>query len=250
MQQKTINQLLELNQQFYQTFALPFSSKRMKIQPGIRQLLPDLISQPSILDLGCGNGELALELYRSGFRGRYVGLDFSVNLLEIAKARVEKFPYSIRFYHADLSKEEWFREIQDEDFTAVVAFAVLHHIPSIEYRLRLLQDVRKILMNNKDTLQRGKFYFSVWQFLHSERQRKRIHEWQEVGLSMQEVDENDYLLDWKEGGFGFRYVHHFSEEELNQLAQQCGFVVQTTFYSDGKEGNLALYQIWEVQSMD
>jgi len=246
MQPKTINQLLEINQQFYQTFALPFSSKRMKIQPGIRQLLPQLISHPSILDLGCGNGELALELYRNGFTGRYVGLDFSNNLLEIALARVEESPCSARFFHADITKEDWLSKIQDDDFSAVVAFAVLHHIPGLEYRLRILNIVHEILTKRNDPINKGKFYFSVWQFLNSERQRKRIHDWTEAGLATQDVDENDYLLDWKEGGFGFRYVHHFSEEELCKLAQQSGFVVRKSFYSDGREGNLALYQIWEV----
>lgn len=247
MQSKTINQLLELNQQFYQTFALPFSSKRMQIQPGIRQLLPQLTSHYSMLDLGCGNGELALELYRSGFVGRYVGLDFSVKLLEIARARLVKYPYLVRFCHADLSNEGWYSEIQDEAFSVVVAFAVLHHIPGAENRLRILQAVHDILTQKSNPFTRREFYFSVWQFLNSERQRKRIHDWAEIGLSTQEVDENDYLLDWKEGGFGYRYVHHFSEEELIQLAQQSGFVIQKSFYSDGKEGNLAQYQIWEVK---
>ncbi len=250
MEQKTIKLLLELNQQFYQTFALPFSSTRMKIQPGIRQLIPSLTSHHSILDLGCGNGELALELYRNGFRGKYIGLDFSTKLLEIAQARLKNSPYfayfSPCFYHADITRSDWLKLIKDNNFEVVVAFAVLHHIPGKEYRLRFFQSIHKILARNSTQTQPGKFIFSVWQFLNSERQRKRIHEWEEVGLSSQEVEENDYLLDWKEGGFGLRYAHHFTIEELALFAQQSGFIIRNSFSSDGREGNLALYQIWET----
>jgi hypothetical protein len=32
-----------------------------------------------------------------------------------------------------------------------------------------------------------------------------------VGLSANDVDPGDYLLDWRSGGEGLRYIHHFSE---------------------------------------
>jgi len=40
-------------------------------------------------------------------------------------------------------------------------------------------------------------------------------------------------------------VHHFNEPELADLAESSGFDVLDTFYSDGKEGNLAIYQTWK-----
>jgi redox-sensitive bicupin YhaK (pirin superfamily) len=60
------------------------------------------------------------------------------------------------------------------------------------------------------------------------------------------VDENDYLLDWRRGGEGLRYVHHFDEAELNAMATASGFQVREMFRSDGENGQLGLYQIWEV----
>jgi hypothetical protein len=62
----------------------------------------------------------------------------------------------------------------------------------------------------------------------------------------EEVDEGDYLLDWRAGGSGLRYVHHFSEAELKALAAASGFRVMETFHSDGRDHRLGLYQIWEV----
>jgi SAM-dependent methyltransferase len=124
-------------------------------------------------------------------------------------------------------------------FDFVFAFAVLHHIPGRAQQLRLMQQVGGLLPKD------GRFIQSNWQFLNSLRLRKRIRPWAEVGLAVEEVDEGDYLLDWRRDGGGLRYAHHFSEAELAKLAREAGFGAVESFYSDGFEGNLAIYQIWE-----
>ena len=91
---------------------------------------------------------------------------------------------------------------------------------------------------------------SNWQFLSSEKLKSRIQDWEKAGLSPVQVDEDDYLLDWRAGGPGLRYVHHFSEAELRALAAASGFQVTETFYSDGRNHRLGLYQVWEKKSPD
>jgi hypothetical protein len=61
----------------------------------------------------------------------------------------------------------------------------------------------------------------------------------------EQVDVGDYLLDWRQGGYGLRYVHYFDEVELVELAQLSGYRILESFYSDGKGGRLSLYQTWE-----
>ena len=124
----------------------------------------------------------------------------------------------------------------------ITAFSVLHHIPSEETRLNILRTVRDLLAED------GKFILSNWQFLNSQKLRTRIQDWSKVGLSNVDVDAGDYLLDWRSGGEGLRYVHHFSEEELISLAHASDFLVRDTFYSDGENGTLGLYQIWAIDS--
>ena len=68
--------LIDLNRQFYQTFALQFSATRGRIQPGVRRVLGDLPLHADVLDLGCGNGGLARELARQGYTGAYAGPGF------------------------------------------------------------------------------------------------------------------------------------------------------------------------------
>ncbi len=233
MKAETIQRLREINRQFYQTFGAAFASTRQRIQPGVERLLPRVPLSADWLDLGCGNGELARRLAARGHRGRYLGLDFSRPLLEEA-------PHDrADFIQADLTGD-WLALLPQPDWGVVSAFAVLHHIPDQALRLRLLRQARACLPVG------GWFFHSEWQFLNSPRWRKRIQPWERAGLSAAAVDPDDYLLDWRHGGEGLRYVHHFSESELASLAALSGFRVLETFYSDGKEGNLALYQVWEA----
>jgi hypothetical protein len=87
---------------------------------------------------------------------------------------------------------------------------------------------------------------SVWDFLASPRLADRVVPWDTVGISEKDVDGGDYLVDWREGGSGVRYVHHFTQAELNQLAKDGGFRVIDDYRSDGENSQLGLYQIWEV----
>jgi SAM-dependent methyltransferase len=228
--------LIDLNCQFYQTFALQFSATRGRLQPGVQRVLGGLSLHLDVLDLGCGNGELARELARQGFTGTYLGLDFSAGLLAVAR---QGLPENFEFLQADLSSPGWDEALQPRMFACVLAFAVLHHLPGQALRRSLLASARARLPGG------GRLIHSEWQFLHSPRLRARLQPWEAIGLAANQVDEGDYLLDWRAGGSGLRYAHHFSEAELAGLAEESGFRVLETFYSDGLGGRLGLYQVWE-----
>lgn len=239
MNEATAARLIEINREFYTRLAEPFSATRQRIQPGVRRALERLKSDESILDLGCGNGELARELGRRGHRGAYLGVDFSPPLLRDAESQPEGF--STRFMAVDLTRlVENLEELSAiGDWSVVTAFAVLHHIPSYDLRLNILRVVRQLLTGD------GIFIHSNWQFLNSEKLKSRIQDWSKVGIAQAALDPGDYLLDWRSGGHGLRYVHHFDEQELDKLARDSGFGVVDTFYSDGETGNLGLYHIWK-----
>jgi 2-polyprenyl-3-methyl-5-hydroxy-6-metoxy-1,4-benzoquinol methylase len=243
MNSETAQKLISLNRQFYQTFAVQFSADRMRLQPGVRRILEGLSGKANILDLGCGNGELARSLARKGFQGSYVGLDFSLELLAIARAGTagqEAFHY----LPADLSASDWDAPLLSSHFDIVLAFAVLHHIPSIDLRRQVLGKVHPLLIPD------GRFIHSEWQFLNSARLKGRIQPWEAAGLRAEDVDPGDALMDWRHGGFGLRYVHHFSQPELAGLAAEAGFSIIETFHSDGEGGNLGLYEVWRVENGD
>jgi len=244
--------LINLNRQFYQTFAHQFSATRQRIQPGVQRVIENMPNQGKILDLGCGNGEFWLALTRRGFHGIYVGIDFSKEMIEIASRNCHINKESVTtkspdenqafFINVDLSTRHWHGQIPKISFDRIFAFALIHHLPGHDLHLRTLRRVRNLLSPG------GLLVHSEWQFINNPRLRGRILDWKEIGLSKDLVDEGDYLLDWRHGGYGLRYVHLFSEEELSALAQESGFRISQTFHSDGKGGESSLYQIWETNS--
>lgn len=239
MKEEIAVRLIDLNRGFYQSFAGAFSDTRGRLQPGVVNLLDTLTMEERILDLGCGNGELAAELEGRGFRGTYLGVDFSPEMLEIARGKVSSPNYA--FHEVDitqLGKLTALREIPASPFDLVFAFAVLHHIPNEPHRLALTHEIHALLVPQ------GRFELSNWNFMASDRMRARLVPWEEVGLGDADVDEGDYLLDWRREGRGLRYVHHFSDDELGQLAERSGFRVEGTSYSDGEGGRLGFYQTW------
>ena len=202
-------------------------------------MLGMLNGDESILDLGCGNAEFARELEKRNHHGSYLGVDFSLPLLRNAEFQPERL--SARFMEVDLTKLPAVKEqlFVTGNWSVITAFAVLHHVPSYELRLEIMRVVNQLL--KKD----GLFIHSNWQFLNSEKLTGRIQPWEAADLSASDVDSGDYLLDWRSGGKGLRYVHHFEEGELAELAKASQFEVLDTFYSDGETGNLGLYQVWK-----
>ena len=259
VQQTTAARLLDLNREFYAAHARDFSETRLRLQRGVQRIVKGLRGDETILDLGCGNGELARALSRRGHRGSYVGLDFSLALLK--EAQREPFSFPVQFMQADLAHLEsltlshatspaaaapgaalppatdsgW---ADSEHWSLITAFAVLHHIPSRSLRHALLERVHDWLEPD------GSFIHSNWQFMDSPRFRARLQPWGTLGLTNAEVDTGDCLLDWRRGEKGLRYAHQFSEPELGELAAAGGFRIKETFYSDGADRRSGLYQVW------
>jgi SAM-dependent methyltransferase len=244
MRDDIVDKLLALNRRFYQTFAEQFAETRGRLQPGVSKIIADFPPEATVLDLGCGIGEVANELFRRGHEGFYLGLDSSTALLSIARGRCEH--PSAHFQQSDFADPFWAENLlkfaqphRVAAFDRVFAFATLHHLPSKTLRSRVLSQVRDLLTEG------GQFVLSNWNFMASPRLRARIVPWREIDLDVKNVEVGDCLLDWRRGGYGLRYVHQFSEEELEELAESTEFTVTKTYYSDGEGGRLGLYQVWE-----
>ena len=235
MESQIAKQLIELNRKFYDQFGASFSATRQRLQPGVKKIIATIQADDSVLDLGCGNGFFLRELHNSGNQAALLGVDFSLPMLHEAESTPE-----VGFLAADITNLASVRGRLEtaNGWNVITMFAALHHIPSNEIRLDILRTVKSLLAPE------GRFILSNWQFLNSDKLKARIQPWSRVGLSDSNVDDGDYLLDWRSGGEGLRYAHQFSAEELLGLAEQVQMKVEAGFLSDGENGRLGLYQIW------
>ncbi len=144
MDNKTAQTLINLNHQFYQSFAASFSSTRFSVQPGVKKITSQYLIEPNksasldILDIGCGNGEMARYLGKHGFTGSYTGLDSSSGLLGFSGNSTEVTQLSPVFLNRDIAANDWDADFRPASFDRIVSFAVMHHIPGCELRTSIL----------------------------------------------------------------------------------------------------------------
>lgn len=241
MQTEMVEKLLRLNQEFYATYAQSFAATRHSVQPGVQRLLPQIMQAEMVLDLGCGNGNLAELLKSEGFQGSYFGVDENAYFLEQAEAATQNAACgSYTFRQGSLATFDWLDVVDEAD--AICSFATLHHMPGADLHRQLFSSVSSKLSP------KGRFFLSCWQVLGNDRLEKRLVPWKPADIEAKRVDKHDLLMDWRADPgkpAKLRYVHHFAPSELRALGESEGLILQDEFFSDGKEGNLGLYQVWQ-----
>ncbi len=237
--------LLELNRAFYATVAQAFDHTRGGPAVGWAQLAPYLPSpEPGarlrVLDAGCGNGRFARFLEQEAIDCDYLGIDGADALLARAATNTTGLAsVRCRFVQADLSYPAWAAQLglPAHSFDLIVCLAVLHHLPGLALRQKLLAELASLLAPD------GVLILSNWQFLTSARFTEKLIDWERAGLCAADVEPGDALLPWRQGVEAVRYVHQIDEAEVNRLATLTGLAVRGHYYADGKEGNLNLYTI-------
>jgi SAM-dependent methyltransferase len=234
----TIDKLLALNREFYAAFADQFAGSRTLADPALTGILPHIPAQAKVLDVGCGNGRLALLLDRERPGATYVGVDAVPDLIGLARAYAANLENVVpQFLIADITQLDWSLLIDSLLIDVIVCLAVLHHIPSFDLRLHVMREMRRVLAPG------GTVILSAWQFLDNERMRRKIVNWSEVRIPEKALEAGDYLLDWKRGGRGLRYCHLVDKAEMERLAAESGLRVRETFRAGGREGDLSLFAI-------
>jgi tRNA (uracil-5-)-methyltransferase TRM9 len=249
MNTKTIQQLNQLNKIFYQQVGPAFDESRHQAWAGWKRLLPFIqnIPQLQILDLGCGNGRFAEFLHQNNLPIHlYTGLDLDAGLLKAASHKLETLNIKHHLIKTDLITEL----IEEKELTSqiltqatnpnlIVMFGLLHHIPSLHLRMQLLKFAAQLLAPN------GFMIFTLWKFHKFHRFHKKYVQPEEQGFTAEELERDDFLLDWLRGPMGIRYCHYSDEAEERELVASTNLHLLNHYRADGREDQTNQYILLE-----
>jgi len=212
--------LLEKTKKDYNLIAQDFARTRSKIWEEIRFLFDDwLVKGDKVLDLGCGNGRF-FEILK-GKSINYIGVDSSEKLIKIAR---ERYP-GARFQVADALSLPF----SDDSFDKIYSIAVLHQIPSGEFRVKFLKEARRVLKQD------GLLILTVWKFRTKE-ELSLIFKYTILKLiGKSKLDFRDIFEPW--GKKIERYYHCFSKKELVNLVKKADFQVLKSGFIRNERGN-------------
>lgn len=212
--------LLEKTRQDYNLIAEDFSRTRERPWEEIRFLFDNyLFDEEKVLDLGCGNGRY-LEFLK-GKNVDYFGVDSSEKLIEIAKS---KYPEA-KFQVGDALNLSF----PNNFFCKVYSIAVFHQIPSEEFRLQFLNEIKRVLKLG------GLLILTCWRF-HQPKELYILFKYTILKLfGKSKLDWKDIFEPW--GKKVKRYYHCFSEKELENLARRGGFKIQKVGIVKNQRGN-------------
>lgn len=255
MNRQTAQKLIQLNNDFYQKISDDFSESRNHFWPGWDLLKPEFGDQilkktnSLIVDLGCGNGRFAqfLQTEFADHNWQYLGLDNNQKLLEIAEKQSQANSH-ISFKLFDLF--DWLFEnlktfenpttnLIEKSAQIIACFGVTHHLPTQTLRQNFLKILAEQIPKN------GLICISFWQFANENRFQNKIISPTKANMTAQinpqELEKNDYILDWSRGQKAFRYCHHWTDEEIAECVQKSGLKSINHFKSDSKSGSANYY---------
>jgi ubiquinone/menaquinone biosynthesis C-methylase UbiE len=207
VKKETAQALLKLSQEEYDEYASEFSTSRQFFWDELKFLKKYVDSGDCLLDIGCGNGRLSDMFENKNIQ--YIGIDFSKELIEIAKKERGK---NRIFIQANALKLPF----KDNYFDTVFSIAVLHHIPSKENRIKFLTEANRVLKPN------GACVITVWNTLQWRfLKTHKKHFWDKL-WGHSDLDFGDMIIPFGKNKRK-RYVHTFTKRKLQKLLKKSNF---------------------------
>ncbi len=211
MKKEKAKKVMESLREDYNLVSSSFARTRDRLWPAGKFLFDFAKKEEKVLDLGCGNGRFSQ--YLEGCD--YTGVDFSSGMVSEAKKR---FPEKKFIVASALSLP-----FKDNFFDKIYSIAVIHQIPSTDYRKEALREAKRVLKKN------GRIFITVWDLKKERRffclkQMMRNFFWGPMGSK-------DIILKRD------RYYYLFSKKELKKIFEDVGFEVEEDGTIEEKKHN-------------
>jgi SAM-dependent methyltransferase len=226
MKPATVQALNAINQRFYATVAEDFDATRQRPWEGWRRLLDFLPAYAPlrVLDVACGNGRLGAFLGQQRAIA-YRGLDSSPALLEHARASAQSWSFPATLDECDLVQAGLAPEqaqVQGGPPDLIACFGFLHHVPSLAARLAFVERMA--------ACRPRLLAFSTWRFAEFDKYRQRFAPFPPELAD--DLEQGDYLLDWRRGATALRYCHYADDAEQALLEQASGLALLARYRAD------------------
>lgn len=220
MKEETAQKILKDLQNNYNRIAENFSQTRKKIWPLLYDFKDFVKDKDRVLDVGCGNGRL-IEVLKDK-KIKYLGIDFSSKLVEIAK---KNYPYP----WASFKQENFLTFTENQKFDVIFMIAFWHHIPSSKLREKVLEKANKLLKKN------GILIITVWNLWNKKYFKYIIKGVFDKILGKQDLDFFDTFIPWQNKVM--RYYHAFLFCEAKKTLKKAGFKIIRSGKTTEKQSN-------------
>lgn len=213
MKKEVADKILKDIRQGYNTIADSFGCSREKLYWDELKRFVDYVREgEAVLDVGCGNARTFALFKGKGIH--YAGVDVSEKLIEQAKERLKG--EDARFKVGDILD----LPVPDGRYDAVLAVAVVHHIPSFSYRVQAVQELARAARPG------GYVMTTSWNLWQPRYWKVQLH--QLFGFR-NGWDFGDLKITWKKPHFP-RFYHTFTKKEMQKLCAAAGLEIVEQYY--------------------
>ena len=229
MRQEIVHDINERNKASYSAVAREFYETRKTPWDEFHHFLSYVEEGAKVLDLGCGNGRFYEFLLPK--KVDYLGVDNNPHQLEIGR---EMYPQA----HFDLADMMEY-DAPAASFDNVFSIAAFHHLPGVQTRRHVVNQLHKILKPN------GVLILTVWNLF----QWKYLSDLLKGALSFVfhlglKTAWNDVMIKW--GNYPKkRYYHAFLPKELLRFFKPKEWKVEEFYFT--KRGNRVSF--WRAHNM-
>jgi len=235
MDRKYAQYLLKKTQEDYNLIAEDYTRTREFIPEDLNYLGKYTKEGEKILDSGCGNGRFYEVLEEKNVD--FYGVDFSARLINIAR---NKYPEG-KFQVADALN----LPLPENFFDKVYSISVLHHLPSKEFQIQYLEEIKRVLKP------KGLLILRIWDFWKRKEGWKLFFKYTFLKLvGKSRLGFFDVFMPWKDSGGKIiiqRYFHCFKKKEIENLIQKTGFRIKESWRA-GKDPRTNIYIVAEKQN--
>ncbi len=153
-----------------------------------------------VLDLGSGAGRHLVKIKN----GKMYLVDFSEEMIKLAKKKSEKEKIKAEFFVSQITKLDF----ENDFFDSAICISSLHCVEGKENREKVVEELYRVLKPN------AKAEIGVW--------NKNSKRFKNSG--------KEKYVKWRDKGE--RYYYLFDEKEIHDLFERCGFKIISTHNSE------------------